>query len=63
MRYIYDPFFRASNTTSYEGYGIGMPLSFNIIRMHKGKLTVSSVEGEGTTVQIQLPLSVGQQER
>lgn len=63
MRYIYDPFFRASNTTSYEGYGIGMPLSFNIIRMHKGKLTVLSKEGEGTTVQIQLPLSNGKHER
>ncbi len=57
LKYIYDPFFRASNTKAYEGYGIGMPLSFNIIRMHKGRLNVVSREGEGTTVEIKLPLS------
>lgn len=55
IKYIYDPFFRASNTKNYEGYGIGLPLSRNIIRMHKGKLIVNSIENEGTTVQITLP--------
>ncbi|MFT3980469.1 MAG: HAMP domain-containing sensor histidine kinase [Ferruginibacter sp.] len=57
QRYIYDPFFRASNTGAYEGYGIGMPLSFNIIRLHKGKLNVLSEEGKGTTVEIWLPVN------
>ncbi len=56
MQYIYDPYFRASNTGNYEGYGIGLPLSRNIILMHKGKLLINSVLGEGTTVQINLPL-------
>jgi signal transduction histidine kinase len=55
IKYIYDPFFRASNTKNYEGYGIGLPLTRNIIRMHNGKLLVTSVENEGTTVQITLP--------
>ena len=55
LKYIYDPFFRASNTKKYEGYGIGLPLSRNIIRMHDGKLLVNSIENEGTTVQITLP--------
>jgi signal transduction histidine kinase len=56
LKYIYDPFFRASNTKSYEGYGIGLPLARNIIRMHNGKLDVTSIAGEGTTVQISLPI-------
>jgi len=55
IKYIYDPFFRASNTKKYEGFGIGLPLTRNIIRMHNGKLLVTSVEHEGTTVQITLP--------
>lgn len=55
IKYIYDPFFRASNTKKYEGYGIGLPLTRNIIRMHNGKLLVTSIENEGTTVQITLP--------
>lgn len=55
IKYIYDPFFRASNTKKYEGFGIGLPLTRNIIRMHNGKILVTSVENEGTTVQITLP--------
>lgn len=58
MKYIFDPFFRASNTTHFEGYGIGMPLSKNIIRLHKGKIEVVSKENEGTSVSIQLPLFI-----
>jgi signal transduction histidine kinase len=56
LRYIYDPFFRASNSNAYEGYGIGLPLTRNIIRMHKGDLLVSSIENKGTAVQIKLPM-------
>lgn len=56
LKYIYHPFFRASNTKSYEGYGIGMPLTQNIIRMHKGEIFVSSLLNSGTTVQINLPI-------
>lgn len=55
MDKIYDPFFRASNTNNYEGYGIGLPLARNIIRMHHGELIVSSHENQGTTVQMRFP--------
>ncbi len=60
LKYIYDPFFRASNTLKYEGYGIGLPLTRNIIRIHNGEIIVSSIMQQGTTVQINLP--VGQYE-
>jgi signal transduction histidine kinase len=53
--HIYDPFFRASNTNSYEGYGIGLPLTRNIVRMHKGDIEVTSQLGKGTTVQLSFP--------
>jgi signal transduction histidine kinase len=56
LKYIYDPFFRASNTKDYAGYGIGMPLSNNIIRLHNGQITVRSTVGKGTEVNIFLPL-------
>jgi signal transduction histidine kinase len=55
LPHIYDPFFRASNTHKYEGYGIGLPLARNIIRLHKGELNVTSVENKGTVIQITLP--------
>ena len=55
---IYDPFFRASNTKNYEGYGIGLPLARNIIRIHSGELIINSKENIGTTVQISFPIFV-----
>ncbi|MBN7810708.1 HAMP domain-containing histidine kinase [Algoriphagus sp. H41] len=55
MDYIYDPYFRASNTKNHEGYGIGLPLARNIIRIHDGELKVSSKLNLGTTVEIHLP--------
>jgi signal transduction histidine kinase len=56
LKHIYDPFYRASNAKSYSGYGIGMPLANNIIRLHKGNIEVHSKVDEGTRVKIILPL-------
>lgn len=56
IKYIYDPFFRASNTANFEGYGIGLPLTRNIIKIHHGELYVASEENGGTLVEIKLPL-------
>jgi signal transduction histidine kinase len=50
--FIYDPFFRASNTHKFEGYGIGLPLCRNIIKLHKGSLNINSKVGIGTTVEM-----------
>lgn len=55
MAYIYDPFFRASNTKKFEGYGIGLPLTRNILRIHQGEINVISQENRGTTVQMKIP--------
>ncbi len=57
LKYIYDPFFRASNTGKYEGYGIGLPLTRNIFRIHKGTINVHSSANKGTTVQMLLPIA------
>lgn len=53
--HIYDPYYRASNTENYQGYGIGLPLSRNIIRMHSGQLSIASTLGKGTSARIELP--------
>ena len=55
LPYIFDPFFRASNVSGYMGYGIGLPLARNIVRLHHGEITVESVEGKGTSITIVLP--------
>jgi PAS domain S-box-containing protein len=51
---IFDPFF----TTKEEGKGtgLGLSISYGIIRNHRGQIQISSVEGEGTTFTITLPV-------
>lgn len=55
LQHIFEPFFRASNTHNYEGHGVGLPLTLNIIRLHKGTIGIRSEVNKGTTIQIFLP--------
>jgi len=56
IQHIFEPFYRASNTNAYKGYGVGLPLSLNIIRLHRGSIAIKSQEGVGTEIKIILPL-------
>lgn len=56
IQFIYDPFFRASNTKNFDGYGIGLPLTKNVIKIHEGEINITSIEGKGTIVTIKIPL-------
>lgn len=54
--YIYDPFYRCANSKKYEGYGIGLPLTRNILAMHNGHILIDSSENVGTIVEVRLPI-------
>lgn len=58
LRYIFDPFFRASNTTAYKGYGVGLPLAQKIIRIHRGEIRFTSMVGAGTRAEMRFPLQL-----
>ncbi|HCX25178.1 MAG: two-component sensor histidine kinase [Flammeovirgaceae bacterium] len=57
MQYIYNPYYRASNAQNYEGFGIGLPLARNIIKIHFGQLSISSQKEIGTKVKVTLPIT------
>ncbi len=60
QQHVFEPFFRASNTGEFEGFGIGLPLTLNIIRLHKGSIGIRSQVNKGTEIQIYLPISTTQ---
>lgn len=55
LPHIYQPFYRGANKAFVEGHGIGLPLTYKIIRLHRGTISVSSVPNEGSTFTIRLP--------
>ena len=56
-RHAFDRFYRGNTGDLHhvKGYGIGLSHVKSIIRQHKGKLSVQSTPGTGTTFTIQLP--------
>lgn len=57
LEHIFEPFFRASNTLAYAGHGVGLPLTLNIIRLHKGTIDIRSSQNSGTEIQVLLPIA------
>ncbi len=51
---IFQPFFTTKPTG--QGTGLGLSLSYDIIKAHGGELKVETKEGEGSTFIIQLPV-------
>ncbi len=49
-----------SSTRQYEGTGIGLALTKEIVDMHGGEIHVQSLPGEGATFTIELPVSLGE---
>ena len=51
---IFQPFF--TTKPSGQGTGLGLSLSYDIVKTHGGELTVETKEGEGATFIINLPI-------
>ncbi|MGO1470818.1 MAG: two-component system sensor histidine kinase NtrB [Tissierella sp.] len=52
IKKLFNPFF----TTKEKGIGLGLSVSDRIIQDHNGYMIIDSIEGEGTQVDIYLPL-------
>jgi signal transduction histidine kinase len=50
---IFDPFF---TTKRAEGSGLGMSISYSVIKRHDGKIEVESEEGKGTAFNLSIPI-------
>ena len=50
---LFDPYF----TTKETGIGLGLTISYEIIKQHDGRIDIESTPGEGTTVTVWMPLA------
>jgi two-component system phosphate regulon sensor histidine kinase PhoR len=58
LKLIFEKFYRvhSGNVHDVKGFGIGLFYVKNMIKLHKGHISVKSKIGEGTTFYIVLPL-------
>jgi two-component system NtrC family sensor kinase len=52
---LFDPFFTTKETG--HGVGLGLAISYGIIKEHRGSISVETEVGEGTTFTIRLPIA------
>ena len=51
---IFDPFFTTKSVG--EGTGLGLGIAYQIVRRHRGEISVDSAPGEGTCFRVRLPV-------
>ena len=59
LTHIYERFYRVDKSHSREigGTGLGLAITKNAVLLHRGSITVTSVEGEGSCFTVKIPLA------
>jgi len=62
LPFVFDRFWQAdgSSKRKYQGVGIGLALVKELTEVQGGKVSVQSIEGQGTTFTVQLPYEKGE---
>lgn len=55
MKNIFERYYRARTSSGIAGTGIGLYLVKHLVELHRGRVDIESVEGEGTTISVLLP--------
>ena len=56
LPHIFDRFYKTRNST---GMGLGLPIAKNLVEAHGGTIAAHSLAGQGTRIEISLPMRIG----
>ncbi|MDQ6814616.1 MAG: PAS domain S-box protein, partial [Bacteroidota bacterium] len=57
IKNLFQPFYRATNTTEIDGTGLGLSIVKEFIEIHGGEIFLTSKLNKGTTVSVILPIA------
>jgi PAS domain S-box-containing protein len=57
IKNLFQPFYRATNTSEIDGTGLGLSIVKEFIEIHGGKIFLTSKLNKGTTVSVILPIA------
>jgi signal transduction histidine kinase len=65
IEHLFTRFFRANNAVSdhFQGTGLGLSIVSQVLERHQGQISLTSVEGEGTTFTVDLPRQLTSEEK
>ncbi len=55
---LFEPYFRASNAAGFRGSGVGLYIVRSVVRLHGGRVAVTSKLGRGSVFKVYLPLQL-----
>jgi len=55
LKYLFEPFHRASNVDEIKGTGLGLAIVKRCVELHEGSIKIKSAVNEGTTVVVKIP--------
>ncbi len=56
LPFIFDRFYRVDEAHTHEGTGIGLALTYELVKLLKGTISVKSALGKGTEFEVVLPI-------
>ena len=54
---IFEPFYRAENSRPFEGYGLGLTIARQVMKLHDGSIKAVNLSSGGFAVTLRLPLA------
>ena len=58
LPYLFDSFYRASNSQDHQGSGLGLAIAKDYVELHRGTISVSSELKVGTTFTVTIPVNI-----